>query len=118
MQQAATAIIDDALKAQVIVNVLDPSGLSMNDQVEYGTATRLSDVLVDLTSGTGGTFFRNRNDMDEGFQRTALPEIFYILGFAPQKLDGKLHKLKVTVQGPDKLSVQARRGYYALKAKN
>jgi len=118
MQQAAADIIDDALKAQVMVNVLDPSGLSTTDQIEYGTATQLSDVLVDLTSGTGGTFFHNRNNMDEGFQRTALPEIFYILGFAPQKLDGKLHKLKVTVQASDKLSVQARRGYYALKSKN
>jgi VWFA-related protein len=118
MQQAAADIIDDALKAQVMVNVLDPSGLSTTDQIEYGTATQLSDVLVDLTSGTGGTFFHNRNNMDEGFQRTALPEIFYILGFAPQKLDGKLHKLKVTVQASDKLSVQARRGYYAMKSKN
>ncbi len=56
--------------------------------------------------------------MDEGFQKTALPEIFYILGFSPQKLDGKLHKLKVTLQGPEKLNVQARRGYYALKPGN
>jgi VWFA-related protein len=118
MQQELEGIIDDALKAEVILNVLDPSGLSMSNQVQYGTASGLSDVLVDLTSGTGGTFFHNRNNMDEGFQRTALPEIFYILGFAPQKLDGKLHKLKVTLQESEKLSVQARRGYYALKSKN
>jgi hypothetical protein len=75
-------------------------------------------VLVDLTSGTGGTFFHNRNNVDEGFQQTALPEIFYILGFAPQKLDGKLHKLNVTLQESENLSVQARRGYYAVKSKN
>jgi hypothetical protein len=102
----------------VIINVLDPSGLSTSSQIQYGTASGLSDVLVDLAGGTGGTFFHNRNDMDEGFQATTLPEIFYILGFVPQKLDGKLHKLKVTLQGSEKLSVQARRGYYALKSKN
>jgi hypothetical protein len=39
----------------------------------------------------------------------------YILGFSPQKLDGKFHKLKVTLSGPRKLTVQARQGYYALK---
>jgi VWFA-related protein len=118
MQQELEEIIDDALKAEVIINVLDPSGLSTSSQIQYGTASGLSDVLVDLAGGTGGTFFHNRNDMDEGFQATTLPEIFYILGFVPQKLDGKLHKLKVTLQGSEKLSVQARRGYYALKSKN
>jgi VWFA-related protein len=118
MQQELEGIIDDALKAEVIINVLDPSGLSMSNQIEYGTGSGKSDVLVDLTSGTGGTFFHNRNNVDEGFQQTALPEIFYILGFAPQKLDGKLHKLKVTLQESEKLTVQARRGYYALKSKN
>jgi hypothetical protein len=44
-----------------------------------------------------------------------VPEYIYVLGFSPQKLDGKFHKLKVTVKGPQKLTVQARPGYYALK---
>jgi VWFA-related protein len=118
MQQEAEGIIDDALRAGVIINVLDPSGLSMSNSVQYGTSAGRWDVLVDFASGTGGTFFHNRNDMDEGFQKTALPEILYILGFSPQKLDGKLHKLKVTLQGSEKLSVQARRGYYAMKPGN
>ncbi len=118
MQQQAEEIVDEALKAGVIINVLDLSGLSLTSTVQYGTSAGRSDVLVDFASGTGGTFFHNRNDMDEGFQRTALPEILYILGFSPQKLDGKLHKLKVTLQGSEKLSVQARRGYYAMKPGN
>ncbi|MGA7924846.1 MAG: VWA domain-containing protein [Candidatus Sulfotelmatobacter sp.] len=118
MQQALDEIVNEALKAEVIINVVDPSGLSMSDRLQYGTAAGSSDVLVDLTGGTGGTFFHHRNDMDEGFQRTALPEVFYILGFSPQKLDGKFHKLMVTLGRPEKLSVQARRGYYALKPGN
>lgn len=118
MQEELEGIIDDALKGDVIINILDPSGLSMSDRVQYGTASGSWDVLVDLTSGTGGTFFHNRNDMDEGFQSTALPEIFYILGFSPQRLDGRLHKLKVTLQRSEKLNVQARRGYYAAKSEN
>ena len=56
------------------------------------------------------------NDLDEGFRRTAYPpEYIYVLRFSPQKLDGKFHKLKVTFSGPEKLSMQAREGYYALK---
>jgi VWFA-related protein len=118
MPQALDEIVDDALKAGVIINVLDPSGLAMNSPLQYGTASGSSDVLADLTGGTGGTFFHNRNNMDEGFLKTALPDILYILGFSPQKLDGKLHKLKVTLQGSEKLTVQARRGYYAPKPGN
>lgn len=118
MQQEAAQIIDDALHAQVIINVLDPSGLSIATPMEYGSASQPSDVLADLTSGTGGTFFRNRNDVEEGFQKTALPDLFYILGFSPQKLDGRFHKLKVTLQRPEKLSIQARRGYFAPKPAN
>jgi VWFA-related protein len=111
-------IVNDALKAEVIINVVDPSGLSMSDRAQYGTARGSSDVLVDLSGGTGGTFFHNLNNMDEGFQKTTFPEVFYILGFSPRKLDGRFHKLMVTLGRPEKLSVQARRGYYAAKPGN
>jgi VWFA-related protein len=115
MQLEASQIIDSALRAEVIINVLDPSGLSTRSAIEFGSTSTPSDVLVDLASGTGGTFYHNRNDVDEGFQKTALPELFYILGFSPQKLDGRFHSLKVILQRPEKLNLQARRGYYALK---
>ena len=79
--------------------------------------------MANLAYATGGTFFHNNNDLDEGFRRTAdAPEYIYVLGFSPQKLDGKFHKLKVTVMAqagsgaPGKLTVQARQGYYALKS--
>jgi hypothetical protein len=65
---------------------------------------------------SGGTYFHNSNDLDEGFRRTAYPpEYIYVLRFSPQKLDGKFHKLKVTFSGPEKRSMQAREGYYVLK---
>jgi hypothetical protein len=56
--------------------------------------------------------------MDAGFAKTAPPDAFYVLGFSPQKLDGKFHKLKVSLQSSEKLDVQARRGYYALTPQN
>lgn len=77
-----------------------------------------ADILESFADGTGGVFFRNNNDFDEGFRRVAAtPEYFYLLGFAPQNLkpDGKFHSLKVVLKPSQKLTVQARRGYYAPK---
>jgi VWFA-related protein len=73
--------------------------------------------MADFAYGTGGTFFHNNNDLEIGLRRTAdPPEFVYVLGFSPQRLDGKFHKLKVKVNQSEKLTVQARQGYYALRA--
>jgi hypothetical protein len=77
-----------------------------------------ADVLAELADGTGGTFFHNRNDIDQGLlQATQEPEVSYLLGFTPQnlKLDGKYHHLKVTLTGKQKWGLQARHGYFAPK---
>ncbi len=55
LQEQAEKIIDDALEGTVIINVLDPSGLSLTSGIQYGTGSKGLDVLVDFTSGTGGT---------------------------------------------------------------
>ena len=71
---------------------------------------------MELTTGTGGTFFHNNNDLDEGLRRVAsAPEVYYLLGFSPQnlKLDGSFHALRVTLKTPADTSLVARRGYYA-----
>jgi hypothetical protein len=77
-----------------------------------------SDILAEMASGTGGTFFQNSNNYDEGFKRlAAAPEYVYELGFTPQNLknDGSFHALRVTVKPSSDLNLQARRGYYAPK---
>ena len=74
------------------------------------------DVLSSLSSGTGGVFFHNSNDFDDGFrQAAAVPEVYYVLAFSPQdvKLNGKFHSLKVTLTIHQPFTVQARRGYFA-----
>ena len=130
-RQAVAELIDRALRSDIVVNTLDVRGLStpvpapnashpadpvMRARLDREEALERSDVLANLAYSTGGTFFHNNNDLDEGFRRTAdTPEYIYVLGFSPQKLDGKFHKLKVTLNGPEKLTVQARQGYYALK---
>jgi VWFA-related protein len=131
-------LIDQALRSQVVVSALNARGLYAVDplgdiskrapanqlisinrtQYEIAANTAQEYVLRDLTDGTGGTYYHNSNDYDAGFQRIAsTPEFYYVLGFSPQnlKLDGRFHNIKVVVKDPPKLSVQARKGYYAPK---
>jgi VWFA-related protein len=132
-----TEIIDRAIRANVMINALDARGLYVTgadlsrpvidgspfssvtkQRFEHEAALADSDILADLSSGTGGTFFHNNNDFDEGFKRiAALPEFIYVLGFAPQNLkyDGGFHALKVTLKEKSPYALEARRGYYAPK---
>lgn len=135
-------IVDRAVRSQVIINTLDARGLYVvmpfgdastqpaspmgSDHspppgkalIDIAAASAQDDLLASLAENTGGIFFHNNNDMDEGFRRVAQsPEYSYVLAFNPQnlKLDGSYHSLKVSLTSPQKLSVQARRGYYAPK---
>jgi VWFA-related protein len=129
-----TDIIDRALRSQVVINALDARGLYVPTPFADPTLTRAppggkllldtaadsaqADLLAVLADGTGGVFFHNSNDLDEGFRRVAeTAEYSYVLAFVPQnlKLDGTFHTLKVTLKNPQKLALQARRGYYAPK---
>ena len=135
-----TEVIDRALRSQIIINALDARGLyalvpggdastpgtaglgpqfiGLKVQYQVATASANSDVMAVLADGTGGTFFQNNNDLDEGLRRVSTaPEYYYVLGFTPQnlKLDGNFHGLKVTVKSPEKLTIQSRRGYFAPK---
>jgi len=137
-------IIDQALRSQVVISALDARGLFVvipfgdashqppvnventafagvappadKSLIEVAAANANDDLLANLADSTGGTFFHNNNDFDEGFRRVAeTPEYSYVLAFTPQnlKLDGSFHTLKVTLKNPQKLTLQARRGYYA-----
>ncbi|MGB6479671.1 MAG: VWA domain-containing protein [Candidatus Sulfotelmatobacter sp.] len=129
-----TQIIDSALRSQVVINTLDARGLYVPSSsadasistpppagkalIEIAAASAQDDLLAVLADGTGGVFFHNNNDLDEGFRRVAdTPQYSYVLAFVPQnlKLDGSFHSLKVTLRNPQKLTLQARRGYYAPK---
>jgi VWFA-related protein len=135
-------IVDRALRSQVVINTLDARGLYVPAQfadasqssfgvVSAGPAalgvkallisaasSAQDEVLQFLAEGTGGSFFHNSNDFDEGFRRVAeAPQYSYVLAFAPQnlKLDGNFHNLTVKLNSPQKLTVQARQGYFAPK---
>jgi VWFA-related protein len=139
METEYNAIIDHALRSQVVVNTLDARGLYVGTpfgdisappnsippflagpkaMIETAAESAQADLLAVLADGTGGVFFHNSNDFDEGFRRVAqTPEYSYVLAFTPQdlKLDGSYHTLKVTLKNSQKLTLQARRGYFAPK---
>ena len=132
-------VIDRALHSNVIVNALDAKGLYA--PIPLGDASRapilpiqnpaltgskmrldldriaaLDDVMHSLAFGTGGVFFTNNNDLDQGFQKTgALPEVYYTLAFSPQniKFNGAFRKIKVALNPKGKFEIQARNGYFA-----
>jgi VWFA-related protein len=135
-------LIDRALRAQVVISSLDARGLyvlvpygdasqrghpeiplpgeltpsASRTQLDVSSAFAESDILGVLANSTGGTFFQNNNDMNEGFRRLAgTPEFYYVLGFTPQNLksDGRYHNLKVSLTNHQKYELQSRRGYFA-----
>ncbi|MDP9339672.1 MAG: VWA domain-containing protein [Acidobacteriota bacterium] len=134
-----SGMIDRANHAAIVINTIDARGLYTPDLLgdiadppndsrrtrgfkgTYRVAAQHAQdqVLEEFAVGTGGTFFHNRNDVDEGLrQAVAAPPLSYLLGFSPQnlKVDGRFHQLKVTLTNKQKYTVQARNGYYAPKS--
>jgi VWFA-related protein len=128
-------VVDRAAKANIVINTIDARGLYTPDMGDitnpnidtpaiagYKSSYRVAaqsaqqDVLSQLADGTGGTFFHNRNDVDEGLREAgAAPSMTYLLGFSPQnmKLDGSMHTLKVSFVNKNNYKIQARHGYFA-----
>jgi VWFA-related protein len=122
-----------AIRSKVLINTIDARGVWTDpgfDASRTGAAPPpenamfrrtdmnvAADELIALAEDTGGTV-----NLDNGFlegirKAAAAPEYMYILGFVPQdlKMDGSFHALKVTTSSGEKLSLQARRGYWAPK---
>jgi VWFA-related protein len=139
-RQLETDLMDKAIHANVTISTLDARGVYViipggdastpngpgtgNNQIAQmanDVALANQDVLQELASATGGSFFHNSNDLKEGFKQIAMqPEFIYVLGFSPQnmKLDGSMHSLKVSLtkdamKNASGLLVQARRDYFA-----
>ena len=126
-------IIERALRANVVINSLNAKGLytigfdstrrpvsaqaqTLKSLIERQAFSADEEILMELTAGTGGSYFHNNNDLGEGIRRTSsTPELYYLLGFQPQnlKLDGSFHGLRVALAGKTENLIEARRGYFA-----
>jgi len=122
-------IIDEANRMRIVMNSLDARGLytgessgatgtELNPQstlYQGAEKTDQSVLLGELAYGTGGTYFRNSNDLGQGMKQLAgPPELTYVLIFTPQEMkkDGSFHKLRVELTGKGSYQIQARNGYY------
>jgi VWFA-related protein len=133
-------VIDNALHGSVVINALsakalytDSPGGNLSEQRLDGTTSvsaarsryetqefsaRMeaeNEGMTDLANSTGGRLFKNDNDFLRGLTGLAEPEVGYVLAFSPDPLkhDGKFHKLKVEIKAHGKVSVYARKGYFA-----
>lgn len=133
-------VIDNALRRGVVIDALSAKGLyteapggNLSEQRLDGTFSvrpqnskyeaqqsfaRMeaeNEAMNDFADSTGGKFLKNNNDFLHGLNELLNPEVSYVLAFSPHPLkhDGKFHNLKVEVKTAGKVSVYARKGYFA-----
>lgn len=137
LQSQQDTLVDDALRANVVINSLDAKGLiaeppggTLSDGESILTGNQredneaelyensqtemFDDVLSGLAQSTGGQFFHNNNDLAQGLREmAAVPADSYALGFSPVKPGKRFHKLKVALSENSRhFTVEARKGYF------
>lgn len=103
-------VVDRARLEEVMIY-----GIGLRTQMPGQARSRPDRVLKRLADDTGGGYFELKatDELNSTFTRIA-QELHsqYVLGFAPERLDGKVHKLDVRVKRPG-MSARARRTYVA-----
>ena len=114
MDPQLSRLMDTAVRAHIVVNALNPEGLStLNEQRRQQLIT--SGLMADVSTATGGRFVQNNNDIT-GVARELLaqPEVSYVLGFgAAGEPDGKTHALKVALTRGGSYHIDARKAYFS-----
>src|SRR5262245_1879562 len=135
-------ITDAATRAGVVIYSIDARGLvavvpggsasepsgaddinlpGARARIENSAVQAKLDGLNALASDTGGTLFKNSNDLNLGLQRVLdANETYYVLAYEPATpyRDGRFHKIEVSVAGRPDLKVRTRKGYFAPKDKS
>lgn len=90
--------------------------VAAKNQMMADGASMDADVLLDLSTMTGGNFISNMDDLEAGFQAAVpLPPAYYVLGYYPTDFreNGRFHRVRVRVVRHGLMGVQAPSGYYA-----
>jgi VWFA-related protein len=133
---AESQLMDLAAQSNVTISALDARGLytteltasehtpgaslsTVQQQSDFRRTSMLAaeSAMASLADGTGGTFFRNSNDLEGGFKSlTEAPDIVYVLELSLDNIkpDGNYHRLKVKVDRDD-VNFEARRGFFMPK---
>ena len=104
-------------RSDVTLHAIDIKGLrGASDVATAGPSAKKSiESLHMITSPTGGTVFKNTNDMASTFDKLMKQqEVVYLLGFQARATGktSKFHPLKVKVASPRGARVSHRPGYY------
>jgi len=100
----------------------DPSGADdinlpgVRGRIEASGVQAKLDGLNALALDTGGTLFKNSNDLNLGLQRVLdANETYYVLAYEPATSyrDGRFHKIEARIAGRPDLNVRTRKGYFA-----
>jgi VWFA-related protein len=103
-----------AKRCDVILDAVDIAGIRTNVDFREGVVHKSNEGLHLLANATGGTVFKNSNDLASDFQRLLkTEEVVYVLTFqAPASEAGKFHNIKVKLLDVPGGRAIARTGYY------
>lgn len=101
-------------RSDVVLHAVDIQGLRVQNDVRGGTKVNSNEGLFLLANSTGGTVFRNSNDISGEFDKLSrLHEVVYVVGFqAPVGRPGQFHDLKVRLVNVPNARATFRGGYY------
>jgi hypothetical protein len=104
----------------VVLHAVDIRGVRVDNDLQKGAKLNSNEALFLISSPTGGTVFRNSNDLTSNLDRMMRQqEVVYVLGFQPPVSEpGKFHELKVRVKDVPGAHVEHRAGYYERGAEN
>ena len=114
MQAVLAEMAEEFRRADVVLHGVDIQGVRVQNDTRSGARVNSNDGLFLLANSTGGTVFRNSNDISSDFQRLSeLHQVVYVLGFrAPAMKAGEFHQLRVKLLNVPGGKVQHRGGYY------
>lgn len=113
-QTAIQSMAEMFRRADVVLHAVDIQGVRVQNEVWSGSRPSTNEGLFLLARPTGGTVFRNSNDISADFDRLSRQqEVVYVLGFrAPVGRAGQHHDLKVKLLDVPGAHAEHRDGYY------
>jgi VWFA-related protein len=113
-QNSITVMADQFRRSDVVLHAVDIQGVRVQNDVQGGARFTSNEGLFLLANSTGGTVFRNSNDISTEFDKlTRQHEVVYVIGFrAPVAHAGQFHELKVKLVDVPNARVSHRGGYY------
>ncbi len=117
-QKSLSLMSEEFRHADVVLHAVDIQGIRVQNTVREGAKANLNEGLFLLANATGGTVFRNSNDIASDFDRLSRQnEVVYVLGFqAPVGSTGRFRELRVRLVNVPNARALHRGGYYDVGA--